>query len=140
MQWLSYNLARRRRAVRRSADRFAVGAADREWRKSLPEGRRHRAHRALRQVLQAAVRWKWIEENPGGAGEEHGAAAGEIDPFESWDEIDAIVAELDERHGAVVVFLAGTGVRPEEAFGAEWRDVDLHAGSSRCGARSRRAG
>jgi len=24
-----------------------------------------------------------------------------------------------------VVFLAGTGVRPEEAFGAEWRDVDL---------------
>ena len=25
----------------------------------------------------------------------------------------------------LVVFLAGTGVRPEEAFGAEWRDVDL---------------
>jgi hypothetical protein len=23
------------------------------------------------------------------------------------------------------VFLAGTGVRPEEGFGAEWRDVDL---------------
>jgi integrase len=25
----------------------------------------------------------------------------------------------------LVVFLAGTGVRPEEGFGAEWRDVDL---------------
>jgi hypothetical protein len=32
-------------------------------RNSLPEARRYPAHRALRQVLQAAVRWKWIEEN-----------------------------------------------------------------------------
>jgi hypothetical protein len=33
------------------------------WRKSLPAARRYPAHRALRQVSQAAVRWKWIEEN-----------------------------------------------------------------------------
>ena len=28
----------------------------------------------------------------------------------------------------LVEFLVGTGVRPEEAFGAEWRDVDLEGG------------
>jgi hypothetical protein len=27
------------------------------WRASVPEGKRYRSHRALRQVLQAAVRW-----------------------------------------------------------------------------------
>jgi hypothetical protein len=28
----------------------------------LPETVRHGAHRALRQVLEAAVRWRWIEQ------------------------------------------------------------------------------
>jgi len=30
--------------------------------------------------------------------------------------------------GPLVIFCVGTGVRPEEAFGGEWRDVDLVAG------------
>jgi integrase len=51
--------------------------------------------------------------------------ASEIDPFHSGAEIDAIDAELDEVGGLLVQFLCGTGVRPEEAFGGEWRDVDL---------------
>ena len=34
------------------------------WRKSLPEGKRYRGLRSLRQVLAAGVRWKWIEDNP----------------------------------------------------------------------------
>jgi hypothetical protein len=29
----------------------------------LPEGKRYRSHRALRRVLQARVRWQWIEDN-----------------------------------------------------------------------------
>jgi integrase len=95
------------------------------WRASLPEGRRHPAHRALRQVLQAAVRWKWIEDNAAGLVRNPAPKAGEIDPFESWEEIEAIAAELDDVSGPLAIFLAGTGVRPEEAFGAEWRDVDL---------------
>jgi hypothetical protein len=33
------------------------------WRQAIPEGKRYRSHRALRQVLQAAVRWRWIEDN-----------------------------------------------------------------------------
>jgi integrase len=99
------------------------------WRRALPESRRYPAHRALRQVLQAAVRWKWIEDNAAAVVKNPQPPMGEFDPFEDWDEIDAIVAELDDVGGALVVFLAGTGLRPEEAFGAEWRDVDLEGGA-----------
>jgi integrase len=95
------------------------------WRASLPEGKRYRSHRAFRQVLQAAVRWRWIEDNPAVYVKNPEPRPGEIDPFESWDELDAIAAELDLIAGQMVVFLAGTGVRPEEGFGAEWRDIDF---------------
>ena len=56
-----------------------------------------------------------------------GLSAGtmQIDPFESWAEIDAIIPEFNLVGGVLVEFLVGTGVRPEEAFGAEWRDVQL---------------
>ena len=33
------------------------------WRAGLPETTRHGEHRALRQVLGAAVKWQWIERN-----------------------------------------------------------------------------
>ena len=95
------------------------------WRASVPEGKRYRSHRSLRQVLQAAVRWRWIEDNPAVQVKNPEPRPGEIDPFGSWEELDAIAAELDETSGPLVVVLAGTGLRPEEAFGAEWRDVDL---------------
>src|SRR5919107_934786 len=72
--------------------------------------RRYRSHRALRQVLQAAVRWRWIEDNPAVHVKNPEPRAGEIDPFSSWEELDAIAAELDLCYGTLVVFLAGTGV------------------------------
>jgi integrase len=97
------------------------------WRKSMPEGKRYRGLRSLRQVLAAGVRWKWIDDNPAAHVKNPEPKPGEIDPFDSWQEIDAIDAELDEVGGALVQFLCGTGVRPEEAFGGEWRDVDLEA-------------
>jgi integrase len=95
------------------------------WRAALPEGKRHRSHRALRQVLAAAVRWKWLEENVATLIKNPEPRAGEIHPFDSWEEIDAIAAELGPTDGPLVVTMAGTGVRPEEAFGATWREVDL---------------
>lgn len=79
------------------------------WRASVPEGKRYRSHRALRQVLQAAVRWRWIEDNPAVHVKNPEPRAGEIDPFNSWEELDAIAAELDETYGSLVVFMAGTG-------------------------------
>ena len=71
------------------------------------------------------MRWKWIEDNPAALVKNPEPKPGEIDPFDSWAEIDAIDDELDDVGGALVQFLCGTGVRPEEAFGGEWRDVDL---------------
>ena len=51
----------------------------------------------------------------------------EFTPFDSWDEIEGIAAELGS-FGPLVIFAVGTGVRPEEAFGAAWTDVDLEDG------------
>ena len=95
------------------------------WRASLPEGKRYRSLRSLRQVLAAAQRWKWIEDNPAALVKNPEPRPSEIHPFDSWGEIDAIGDELNATGAALVVFLCGTGVRPEEAFGGEWRDVDL---------------
>jgi integrase len=95
------------------------------WRATLHGAKRYRAHRALRQVLEAAVRWKWIEENPARLVKNPAPPARELHPFESWAEVDAVAVELGDRYGPLVICLVGTGLRPEEAFGLEWRDVDL---------------
>ena len=106
-----------------SLDALAIA----RWRASLPETMRHGAHRALRQVLSAAVRWRWIEHNVAGEIKNPVHAREEFTPFESWEEVDALACELGP-FGALAIFCVGTGVRPEEAFGAGWTDVDLQAG------------
>jgi integrase len=129
VSWLTYNLEV---SMGRFGDQPISSLTAHQigvWRASLPVARRHPAHRALRQVLQAAVRWKWIEDNAAALVKNPQPRNPEIDPFTSWAEIEAIVGELDEVSGALVVFLVGNGVRPEEAFGADWRDVDLAAGT-----------
>ena len=63
------------------------------------------------------MRWKWIEDDPAAYVKNPEPRPGEIDPFDSWEELDAIAAELDAVRGALVLFMAGTGLRPEEAFG-----------------------
>ncbi len=52
-------------------------------------------------------------------------AASGMFPFASWEQVEAVAAELDPVSGPLVVTLAGTGLRAQEAFGAGWRDVDL---------------
>jgi integrase len=106
-----------------SLDALAIA----RWRATLPETMRHGAHRALRQVLAAAVRWRWIEHNAAIEVKNPQHARTEFRPFESWEEVDALAAELGP-FGPLVIFCVGTGVRPEEAFGGDWGDVDLDAG------------
>lgn len=53
---------------------------------------------------------------------------GEIDLFESWDEIDVIVFELEFIHGVLVEFLVGMGVCFEEVFGVDWVEIELWNG------------
>jgi len=59
------------------------------WRASLPVTTRHGTHRALRQVLAAAVRWRWIERNVAVEVRNPLHPRAEFTPFESWEEVDA---------------------------------------------------
>lgn len=88
---------------------------------------RHGAHQALRQALGAAVKWQWIERNVAADVPNPTHARVEFQPFGTWDEVEALAVELGP-FGPLAIFSVGTGVRPEEAFGAEWIDVDLEAG------------
>jgi integrase len=97
------------------------------WRATLPETMRHGAHQALRQALGAAVKWQWIERNVAADVSNPTHARVEFEPFVTWDEVEALAVELGP-FGPLAIFSVGTGVRPEEAFGAEWTDVDLGDG------------
>jgi integrase len=125
--WLRYYLVK-------STDAFGdetIGRLDAltiaRWRGSLPETARYGAHRALRQVLASAVRWRWVEHNVAlDVGNPHHPRK-EFSPFANWAEVDALAAELGP-FGPLAIFCVGTGVRPEEAFAADWDDVDLESG------------
>ena len=101
------------------------------WRASLPPRTRHQPFGAFRQVLEEAVSLGLLEANPCARIRNRRVKLDEdreIRPFETWDELEAIGEELHERYRAVPVVLAGTGLRPEELWGLERRDVDRKNG------------
>jgi integrase len=98
-----------------------------DWRETLPPGSRHGVFRAFRQALSWGAERGLVERN---------ASIGirnpkrkrherrEVHPFESWEEVRAVAAELDARFAAIPIVLVGTGLRPEELFGLHRADVD----------------
>jgi integrase len=48
----------------------------------------------------------------------------EVHPFESWQDVEVVADELDERYRAIPFVAVGCGLRPEELFALERRDVD----------------
>ena len=98
------------------------------WRLTVPEGHRFEATQALRKVLNRAVAWKLIEENPAKRVPNPGRRCREQRPFESWEQIRSLADRLGPTFGPMVVFAAATGLRPSELFALEHDDVDRAAG------------
>jgi integrase len=99
------------------------------WRGELPEGHRFEATQALRQVLNAAVAWQLLDVNPAKRGVSNPLRRfPEKRPFDSWDEIRTLAAELGPVTGPMVVFGAATGLRPAELVALEQRDIDRKGG------------
>jgi len=98
------------------------------WTRTLPEGSRYGIVQALRQALEAAVRWGQMKTNPAKlAGSNPQPKRDEVEHFEP-TEIELLADELGAVYGPLVVVAAYTGLRPSEWSALEWRDVDRDAG------------
>lgn len=101
-----------------------------KWRMIVPEGHRYEATQALRQVLNRAVAWELLDYNPAKRGVPNPLRRSlEKRPFDSWEEIEAVAAQLGPVYGPMVIFAAATGLRPAELFGLEHRDLDFKEGA-----------
>jgi integrase len=98
------------------------------WHSKLPERSRYGIVQALRETLEAAVRWGYIARNPVKlAGRNRQPSPRSVRVY-SRDELDAIALELPPRYAPLPAFVAATGLRPEEWQALERRDVDRQAG------------
>jgi integrase len=101
------------------------------WRATLPARSRHQLFGAFKQVLEEAVTLGLLEANPCARIRNRRTKLDEdreIRPFDDRDEVEAIAVELHPRYRAVPVVLVGTGLRPEELWGLERRDLDRVSG------------
>ena len=101
------------------------------WRGTLPAKSRHHLFRTFKQVLEQAVTWQLLERNPAERIRNRRVRVDDgrkITPFESWDDVDAIVAELRPLYATIPIVLVGCGLRPEELYGLDRKDVDWDNG------------
>ena len=98
------------------------------WRARLPERSRYGVTQALRQTLEAAVRWGYMNRNPAKLAGRNPQPPPRPVRVYSTEEIEAISAELRPAYRPLPLFAASTGLRPEEWGALERRDVDRRAG------------
>ena len=95
-----------------------------EWQATLPERSRYGIMQALRQCLEAAVRWGDMDRNPAKlVGANPPPPLRGVQTF-TLDEITKIGTELGPVYGSMIRFAAATGMRPEEWAALERQDVD----------------
>jgi integrase len=110
----------------RDLERMSGELAD--WRTTLPEGSRYGVMQALRQALEAAVRYGYMTRNPAKlAGRNPQPPPRPIRAY-TVAEVEAIAAELSPMYRPLPMFAAATGLRPEEWQALERRDVDRRTG------------
>jgi integrase len=94
---------------------------------TLPARSRYGIVQAFRQAIAAAVRWGYMSSNPvKAAGANPQPPPPEVQPF-THEEVEKIAVELGATWGPMVRFWAEVGLRPEELFALERRDVDRTA-------------
>lgn len=94
------------------------------WRTTMPERVQYARMGALRQALEAAVRWGYMDRNPAKlAGRNRQPSPRGIRVF-TRAELDALAAELLPAYRPLPAFASSTGLRPEEWQALERRDID----------------
>jgi integrase len=95
------------------------------WRLTISAGQRHHVTQTLRSALRWAVGGGLIPSNPAAYVKNPTRRSREIKPFQSWEEIDAILEELETKHRPIILFAVGTGTRPGEWVAVEPSDLTL---------------
>jgi integrase len=99
-----------------------------EWQATLPERSRYGIMQALRQCLEAGVRWGDMDRNPAKlAGSNPPPPPRGVQTF-TLDELAKIATELGKVYGPMIRFASATGMRPEEWAALERQDIDRTAG------------
>jgi integrase len=98
------------------------------WRARLPERSAWGIHKALRSVLNYAVRVELLPKNPAAAVPNPEPKRREVPTFASVEDLEAIAADLSPALAPIPVFVGLTGLRPEEWLALERGDLDRRAG------------
>jgi integrase len=94
------------------------------WQARLSERSRYGVVQALRQTLEAAVRWGYMGRNPAKlAGRNRQPTPRTVRTFTT-AELEAIAAELSPSYRALPQFVAANGLRPSEWQALERGDID----------------
>lgn len=98
------------------------------WQAKLPERSRYGIVQAVRQTLEAAVRWGYMPRNPAKlAGRNRQPSPRPVRAF-TRAEVEAVAVELSAMYRPLPAFAAATGLRPEEWQALERRDIDRRVG------------
>ena len=109
-------------------DELETMAADlASWRATLPPAFAYQVFSALRQVLAAGIRWRYITTNPAVDAGPNPKPKPRTVRVLTVAEVDALETELGSKYGPIVAFAAATGLRPSEWAALERRDIDRQA-------------